>query len=429
MIACAIGPELRQCPTVSRPMPESAGKWRVERSERAGSPASWSTAGRWTGGAVIAVLFMGSTLLTPLYELYESSYGFSPFVLVLLYAVYVVGNLLALFVFGRLSDQVGRKPVVFAALGLAALSAGLFMLAQSLGWLFIARIISGLAVGIGSGAATAWITEFTPPERRTRAAAVMTGFNFIGLALGPLLSGALVQYAPSPLRLPFTAYLIVLALSAALVAVQPETLASRSRPAFGATLRIPQNVRAAFIAPAASGFAAMAVVGFYAALGPTIIRRDLHIANHAVAGVIVAELFVVATLLIFATRDWAPRKTTLIGLAATPVGMALLVAAQQVGSMPLLLLGTAICAVVGALGYRGGLAVANSLAPPERRAEIASAFFVCCFCGNALPIIGVGALSLVASPHLADLVFAVVVSAISAVAAVASIVKKGEMET
>jgi hypothetical protein len=119
----------------------------------------------------------------------------------------------------------------------------------------------------------------------------------------------------------------------------------------------------------------------------------------------------------------------LIGLAATPVGMALLVAAQQVGSMPLLLLGTAICAVVGALGYRGGLAVANSLAPPERRAEIASAFFVCCFCGNALPIIGVGALSLVASPHLADLVFAVVVSAISAVAAVASIVKKGEMET
>jgi MFS family permease len=376
-----------------------------------------------TGGVVIAALFMGSTLLTPLYELYRSSYGFSAFVLVLLYAVYVVGNLLALFVFGRLSDQIGRKPVVFAALVLAGASAVLFMVASSLGWLFVARIISGLAVGIGSGAATAWITEFTPPERRARAAAVMTGFNFIGLALGPLLSGMLVQYAPNPLRLPFIAYLAVVGFSGALVAVQSETVTSPSRPKFGATLRVPQDVRAAFIAPAASGFAAMAVVGFYAALGPTIIRRDLHVGNHALASLIIAELFVVAALLILTTRDLAPRKTMLTGLAAAPVGMALVVAAQRLGSMPLLLIGTAACGVVGALGYRGGLAVANSLAPPERRAEIASAFFVCCFCGNALPIIGVGALTAVASPHLADLVFAVVVSTIAAVAAVVSLTR------
>jgi predicted MFS family arabinose efflux permease len=374
-----------------------------------------------TGGAVIAVLFMGSTLLTPLYELYSLSYGFSPFVLVLLYAVYVVGNLLALFVFGGVSDQIGRKPVVFAALALAGSSAALFLVANSLGWLFVARIISGLAVGIGSGAATAWITEFAPPERRGRAAAVMTGFNFIGLALGPLLSGVLVEYAPRPLRLPFVAYLILLGVSVALASAQSETVALPTRPKFGTTLRNPRDVRASFVAPAASGFAAMAVVGFYAALGPTIIRRDLHIGNHALAALLVAELFVVAAILIFLTRDWAPRQTMLTGLAATPAGMALLVAAQRLGSMPILLVGTAACGVVGALGYRGGLAVANSLARPERRAEIASVFFVCCFCGNALPIIGVGALTAVASPHLADLVFAVVVSAISGIAAVASL--------
>ncbi len=71
---------------------------------------------------------------------------------------------------------------------------------------------------------------------------------------------------------------------------------------------------------------------------------------------------------------------------------------------------------MGALGYRGGLAVANSLAPPERRAEVASAYFVCCFCGNALPIIGVGALTQAASAHLADLVFAILIAAIAATA-------------
>jgi MFS family permease len=252
----------------------------------------------------------------------------------------------------------------------------------------------------------------------------MTGFNFIGLALGPLLSGFLVQYAPAPLRLPFAAYLGLIAVTAALVATQNETVLSRSRPHFGATLTIPRDVRRAFVAPAASGFAAMAVVGFYAALGPTIIRRDLHIDNRAIASLIVAELFVVAAALILATRDLAPRKTMLIGLGAAPVGMGLLVAAQRLGSMPLLLIGTAVCGVVGALGYRGGLAVANSLAPPERRAEIASAFFVCCFCGNALPIIGVGALAEVIPAQAADLVFALVVSAVAGLAAVAS-VRKG----
>jgi MFS family permease len=401
-------------------MPHSAGSLRVERSGQRRASEGPSASGRWTGGIVIAILFMGSTLLTPIYELYQARYGFSAFVLVLLYAVYVIGNLLALFVFGRLSDQVGRKPVVVAALVLAALSAAVFLVAESLGWLFVARIISGLAVGIGSGAATAWITEFTAPERRARAAAVMTGFNFIGLALGPLLSGPLVEYAHAPLRLPFIAYLGLIVLTAILVATQRETITAPSRPHFGGTLSIPPDVRRAFIAPAASGFAAMAVVGFYAALGPTIIRRDLHVDNRAIASLIVAELFVVAAALILATRDLAARKTMLSGLAAAPIGMALLVAAQRLGSLPLLLLGTAVCGVVGALGYRGGLAVANGLAPSERRAEVASAFFVCCFCGNALPIIGVGALTQIVPTKAADVTFALMVSAIAGVAALAS---------
>jgi len=394
--------------------------WRIDRSE--GSPVSStsSAAGRVTGGAVIAVLFMGSTLLTPLYELYESNYGFSAFVLVLLYSVYVIGNLLALFFFGQLSDRIGRKPLVFAALGLAATSAAVFLIAENLVWLFLARVISGLAVGIGSGSATAWITEFTPAERRQRAAAVMTGFNFAGLAIGPLLSGVLVQYVPHPLRLPFAAYLGIVTIAAALAAAQPETITNRRKAIFKPRLGVPTDVRTAFVAPAAAGFAAMAVVGFYAALGPTVIRSNLHIANHALASAIVAELFVVSAALIVATRQVNGRKLMLLGLAATPVGLALLIFAERSGSLLILLVGTAVCGITGAFGYRGGLAVVNSLAPSERRAEIASAFFVCCFCGNALPIIGAGALTLATSPRVADLIFAVVIGAISAVAFVAA---------
>src|SRR4051812_28505314 len=94
--------ELRGLEAVSRPMSQRSSEGRIDGSERVRAPVNSSASGRLIGGTVIAVLFMGSTILTPLYEVYESTYGFSPFVLVLLYAVYVIGNLLALFVFGRL---------------------------------------------------------------------------------------------------------------------------------------------------------------------------------------------------------------------------------------------------------------------------------------------------------------------------------------
>ncbi|HEX7709776.1 MAG TPA: MFS transporter [Sphingomonadaceae bacterium] len=387
-----------------------------DSAERQNARSGGNIAGSLTGGAVVAVLFMGSTLLTPLYDIYRTRFGFSTFTLVLLYAVYVIGNLASLLFLGRLSDKLGRKPVVLLSIGLAVLSNALFLLANGAAWLFAGRIVNGLAVGLGSGAATAWIAEFTRPERRDRAASVMTAFNFIGLALGAFISGILVQHAPHPIRLPFAAYLGILALVTTAVFLQPETVARSAGLSFAPRIGIPAGTRRAFVAPAAAGFGAMSVVGFYAALGPTTIRVDLDVTDRALAAAIVAELFVIATLVIFATRQLAARTVMLGGLAAVPVGMALLVAAQQSGSILLMHLGTVFCGIAGALGYRGGLAVVNLLAPPDRRAELASAFFICCFCGNALPIIGVGALSQATSPHLADAAFAVVVSAIAGAA-------------
>jgi hypothetical protein len=138
----------------------------------------------------------------------------------------------------------------------------------------------------------------------------------------------------------------------------------------------------------------------------------LHVTNHAESGAVVAVLFIVAAVVIIATRR-APANTTLqLGLLSMPVGVALLVAAQRLGSMPLMLLSATACGISSALGYRAGLAVASSLAPENRRAEVASTYFVCCFLGNALPIIGVAALAQVSNPSIASLVFAIVLSAI-----------------
>ena len=81
---------------------------------------------------LIAIGFAGSTMVTPLYALYQARFGFSAVALTIVYAAYVIGNLGALLFFGRLSDRVGRRPVAFAAIALCLVAALVFVSAQGI---------------------------------------------------------------------------------------------------------------------------------------------------------------------------------------------------------------------------------------------------------------------------------------------------------
>ena len=106
-------------------------------------------------GAMIGVLFAGSTMLTPLYVIYKQQFGFSQISLTLIYAVYVLGNFAALLLFGRLSDEIGRRKVSVMAMVVAIVSALIFLFARGVASLYAGRILSGLAIGIGAGTGTA----------------------------------------------------------------------------------------------------------------------------------------------------------------------------------------------------------------------------------------------------------------------------------
>jgi MFS family permease len=368
---------------------------------------------RAVAAVVVATLFAGGVVPTPVYDLYRGEYGLSELSLTLLYAVYAVGNLTALLFFARLADQVGRRPIVLASLALTAAAAGLFAAAASPPWLFAARMLSGFSIGLGVGAAAAWMTEFTPARRRDAASDRVTLANFLGLAAAPVAAAVLVQYAPWPMRLPYLAYLGVLALAAAAAARARETLRERAPLSLRPRLGVPRGARLRFVAPAVTQFAAMAVVGLYASVTPDIVRRDLGVPNRALGGAVVALLFVIGAVAIAASRRLSPRRTMLAGLAAAPPGLALLVAAQQQGSIALMLAATALCGVGAGLGYSGGLEVTNRLAPAERRAEAVSAFFISGFLGGTVPILGVGAVTDAVGPAAAVQAFAAVVAALA----------------
>lgn len=368
--------------------------------------------------AMLGVAFMGATLATPLYVIYRQSFGFSQITLTLIYAVYVVGNIVALLVFGRVSDQIGRRRVSLAAVAVCIVSTVVFLVAGHTQALFWARMLSGLGIGLAAGTATAWLAELVGDK--PRATVVATSSNFGGLAIAALLSGALAQYAPWPLHLPFLVYLALLVVVAALVLRAPETVRGRVERFSDLSLRprvgIPRAIRAPFVAPAITGFGAMALIGFYAALAPSILVEDLHQPNHAIAGALVFEISVAVALAIVATQKLTSRAAMLASLALMIPSVALVVAAQALASMSLLIAATALCGVASGLGYRGSLQVVNEIAPEDRRAEVVSSYFICAFSGNALPVIGVGAISTFASAGIASAAFAALIIVFAVVA-------------
>ena len=124
----------------------------------------------WVFAAVLAVLFVGAGAPTPLYVVYERQYGFSAIVLTLVFAVYVVALLGAFVVAGRLSDHIGRRPVLLIALPVNILAAAAFLVADATGWLLVARAIQGVSVGLATAALSASLLDTEPagPPRARR---------------------------------------------------------------------------------------------------------------------------------------------------------------------------------------------------------------------------------------------------------------------
>src|SRR3954462_2867651 len=147
--------------------------------------------------AVIGLALFASGTPSPLYGTYRELWGFSPLVLTLVYATYAFGVLATLMLAGRLSDEVGRRPVLIAALTALMGASVLFMVADSVVWLFVARAIQGLATGLALSAASAALLDLHPTRDP-----VGVGLNGVasaaGLGLGVLVSALFVELLPAP---------------------------------------------------------------------------------------------------------------------------------------------------------------------------------------------------------------------------------------
>ncbi|MDW5594502.1 MFS transporter [Conexibacter stalactiti] len=364
------------------------------------------------GFLVVAFAFAAttaySTVPTPLYALYAERHDFGPLVVTLVFAVYAVGVIASLLLLGHLSDRRGRKPLLCAGLVLDAASALLFVLWPALAGLLLARVVCGIATGMVTATATAWLVELWGERRPpSRPAVTATAANLGGMGVGPLLAGVLAQRLPQPLRLPYLLVGGLLLLAALLVAAVPETVARPERPAPYRPQRIvvPRAQLGRFAGAATSALTCFATLSVFSSLGPGLLADAVGSRSFALAGLIVFVIFAVAATTQIALAELPAPRLAALGQALVAGGLVLLVLALALPSLPLYVgAGVVAGAGCGAL-FKGCVATVERIAPTGARAEALAGLFVAAYCGTALPTIGLGLATQALDAHVALLLF------------------------
>jgi MFS family permease len=201
----------------------------------------------WTLAALFLMLFFASAAASPLYRVYQAQFHFSAATLTAVFAVYVLVLLATLLFFGSVSDYLGRLPVIIAAL------------------------------------------IDLQPAGSQRAPLVTSVFSTLGLALGALVTSALVQYAPAPTRLIWWALLAVFTAGIAAVLAMAEP--GSRRPGALASLRpqvaVPRPARATFAVAVPCIVAGWALGGLYLSLGPSLAAQATGSPNPLWGGLVI----------------------------------------------------------------------------------------------------------------------------------------------
>ncbi len=353
------------------------------------------TAGRFPPGLASAVhtatlmtFFAASSAPTPLYRLYQTSWGFSPMLLTSIFSAYALALLVSLLSAGALSDYAGRRPVISLALLLELLAMATFLCAVGPGWLIAARILQGAATGLAAASIGAALLDL----HHERGALTNSIAPMVGMALGALGASALLRFAPAPLHMVYALLLVAFIAETGLTWCTPET--GTRRPGAFASLRpnivIPPQARAALLAVTPINVAIWMLGGFYLSLMPSLIAQVTHSSSVWLGGLAVAALTLSGAVAIMAARGRPAFFALMAGGVMLALGVLAILLGVHSGLAPILLAGSVLAGVGFGAGFLGALRTVMTLAAPTERAGLMAAFYIECYLANSLPAIAAG---------------------------------------
>jgi MFS family permease len=384
-------------PPLTEPEPEPRREPEPEpgREIESGSAARHGRLPRLTGrpviyllASLIVALLASSSSPTPLYATYQAQWGFTPITTTVVFGVYAVAVLLALLTLGRLSDHLGRRPVLLVAIAVQMVSLLVFATAGGVPALLVARVVQGVSTGVALGAIGAGMLD-VDRVRGTFANAVSPG---MGTGGGALLSALAVRYLPAPTHLIYLALLGVFLLQAIGVLLMRET----ASPVPGALaslkpeVRLPRELRTHTLVAVPVLFAVWALAGFYGALGPALVQTLTGSGEVVLGALSLTVLAGAAVLSVVVLRSAGAGTVMLTGILALIVGVALTLVAVDMRSLALFFVGTAVGGVGFGSGFQGGIRTVVPRAATHERAGILSLLYTVSYLGMGVPAVAAG---------------------------------------
>jgi len=344
--------------------------------------------------ALIAVFAaVGSTI--PLFNIYRAENGITNAEISVTVVAYSAATLVTLLVFGRVSHHVGRRPVAIVSLLLLVAGSLVLLDVHDLAILIIGRVLMGLGAGVASSGLTAYIVDSAPAQPAWLASVASSQTVMLGLAIGAVASGALIQYAPWPRDLIFLIVIGVLLGSTVLITTSPET-ASRT-PGGWRSLRprvfVPTQARHLVPVAAAVFLATWAVGAFYQAFVPALVEGQLRTTSSLILGLVFAAYMAPSALGSPLNGRFTPATGQRLGMTGFVIGMIGLVTAITVGSLTLFVIATVLTGTSQGIAISAatrGLLHGSSLV---ERAPIFSVVYLISYSGATIPALIAGRLS------------------------------------
>jgi len=328
--------------------------------------------------AMVAVL-VAAGAPTPLWPIYEKQWGFPEWELTLAFGVYALALLVAILVIGSLSDHIGRRPLMIAALAVELVAMVMFLSASSIGWLIAARIVQGVATGAASSALSAAVVELAPERRKKFGAMMASVAPLAGLGIGALFAGILAQFVSDAAVTVWLVLVVVMAIGTVITVFTPET--SSRKPGAVASLvprvSVPPQVRGVFASTLPGTISAFMAMALFLGLVPIVLGAVFAVRGPVVGALVAFVAFGAGTVVSAVTAAVRPHRLRLVGASAMTVGALLFIGSVGAEALPLLW----AVAVFSGAGLGASLSgtirgLVPEVKPHERAALFAAIFLV-----------------------------------------------------
>jgi predicted MFS family arabinose efflux permease len=304
------------------------------------------------------------------------------------FGIYALAVLGALLVAGRLSDYVGRRPVLIASAIAQAVAMLVFATAAGVSGLLIARIVQGLSTGAAVAAVGAGLIDLDK-SRGTIANAIAP---ITGTAMGGLIGGLMVHYLPEPTHLVYVVLGLVFVGQCIGVIFMPESITPR--PGALASLKpqfaIPQAVRAPMMLAIPMLTAAWSLAGFYASLGPALVNNIFGFNASLFGGVALFVLAASGAVAVLLLQRKDGRAMMAIGGSALVAGVAVVLLSLWSHSAIVFFAGSALAGMGFGAAFQGAIRSVVPLAAAHERAGVLSVAFVVSYISMGGPAVIAG---------------------------------------